>query len=129
MKRQIVRLFFWIGLFGFLSACPKPGPTPVPGPIPTDVFHGQIFDCTGLDTTASQSYAITCSDSSDMNTCLLGYYNTGVPLAMLACGARDAEMVVFVEVAKGDAGAEIRSQAATLRAWFANEDITLRSAP
>jgi hypothetical protein len=135
MKRLIPFLFCLA-----CSGCPQPLPPPVPGPTPVadaapdaqpvpDPFTKKVFDCTGLDTTAAQSYANHCGASPSVAACMIGYANTGVPLTALVCGARDVEMAAFVIVAKGDAGADTRLRAASLRAWFEAENILLRSAP
>jgi len=113
-----------------VDAAPAPSPTPAVDATPpaSDPFAGQIFDCTGLDTTSAQPYADQCGDSGSVGPCMNRLaVSKSVPL--LVCGARDAEMAAFVLVGRGDAGAGIRQRAAALRAWFANENILLRSSP
>jgi len=122
------------------SGCPQPIQPPVPGPTPVadaaldvpafhDLFTGQIYDCTLVDTTSAQPYAATCGDSSNVAECMVGQVSVGINAGLLACAARDAEMAAFVVVAKGVASDAIKHRAATLRAWFYAEHMTLRSAP
>ena len=117
-----------------LASCPQPLP-PTPPPVPVadaaapDLFTGQSYDCTGLDTTSAQPYALTCADLANTAECLCNYVATGVPAALMACAARDAETALFVGVAKGTASETDKARAARLRAWFWQEQMTLRSAP
>ena len=118
-----------------LSGCPKPlPPTPTPVPVadaaPADnVFTGKTVDCTGMDTSSAQPYALTCADMENTGVCLCNYVNTGVPVALMACAARDAETAAFIEVAKGTASDVTKARASRLRAWFWSEQMTLRSSP
>ena len=117
-----------------LAGCPQPyPPTPPPTPVADaaapDLFTGQMYDCTGLDTTSAQPYALTCADLVNTGTCLLNYVATGVPAALLACAARDAEAFLFREMALGVATETTKARAARLRAWFKSEGMTLRSSP
>ena len=129
--------FLYVALYALtmLVACPQPlPPTPPPTPVadaapPDNVFAGKTFDCTGMDTTSAQPYANTCGDMTNTGTCLVNYVNTGVPVALMACAARDAETAAFVEVAKGTANDTTKARASRLRAWFWAEGMTLRSAP
>ena len=114
-----------------LAACPHPLP-PVPS-LPdgatSDLFTFQTYDCTGMDTTSAQPYALTCADLINTGECLVNYVRTGVPPALMACAARDAETAALLEVAKGTASETTRARGARLRAWFWAESMTLRSAP
>ena len=97
-----------------------------------DPFAGQIFDCTGLDTTQAQVYASECADYSSMTltNCLASAISqSGLSLGTIICGARDAEMAAFVIVDKGAATPAMQARANTLRQWFATEQPLLRSAP
>ena len=111
-----------------------PGPTPAADAAPDapafhDLFTGQIYDCTLVDTTIAQPYAATCGDSSNVAECMVGQVSLGINAGLLACAARDAEMAAFVVVAEGIASDAIKHRATTLRGWFSAEHMTLRSAP
>ena len=142
MNRLIV---FFSLLIASCAQCP-PTPTPPPSqldaapvadtsPTPAvdafpDPFAGRLFDCTGLDTKIEQVYASTCADKGgNMTACLLAHVSDGVGIGILACGARDAEMAALVFVDNGSASPTIKNRATILRSWFANENLTLRSAP
>ena len=121
-----------------LAGCtqPQPGPAPIPPPAPvpdaappSDLFAGKLFDCSRLDTSSTLPAANTCGDTTDVSSCLASYFALGISAASLACAARDAEMAAFVEVDRGTADDGIKARAATLRAWFKAENITLRSSP
>jgi hypothetical protein len=133
MIRFLLAFFLALALAFALSACPHPlPPTPVPATDaapPDEVFSGRTFDCTGLDTTSAQPYALTCADLENTGECLINYTKTGVPPALMACAARDAEMLLFVEVAKETAGEATKVRAGRLRAWMWAERMTLRGAP
>lgn len=111
-----------------LSGCPQPLPPTPPGPTP-DPFAGKIFDCTDLDTSGAVAYATTCADREATGECLVNYASTGVPAALLACAARDAEVSAFVEVGRGTASEVTQIRASRLRAWLRAEGMTLRGAP
>jgi hypothetical protein len=131
----VLSAFLGVAIAFALSGCPQPlPPTPPPGPVadaaPADnVFYGKTVDCTGIDTSSAQPYALTCADMENTGVCLINYVNTGVPAALMACAARDAEMLLFVAVANGTASDITAARATRLRAWFWQEQMTLRSAP
>jgi hypothetical protein len=123
-----------LAFVALLSGCPHPLPPPVaPDAGASDatvsLFYGKSVDCTERDTTLAQPYALTCADVENTNECLENYVKTGVPLALMACAARDVEVTLFGEVAKGTATATTRDRAARLRAWYWAQRMTLRGAP
>ena len=134
MTRAAYLLAAALGVALAFAACPQPLP-PTPPPVPVadaaapDLFTGQSYDCTGLDTTSAQPYALTCADLTNTAECLVNYVNTGVPAALMACAARDAEMFLFRDISMGIASDVTKARAARLRAWFWQEGMTLRSAP
>jgi hypothetical protein len=114
-----------------LDAAPTSDTTPAPAlDVQPDPFAGKTFDCTGSNTTVEQGYAVVCVDKGgDLTSCLLDHVSDVVGVGILACGARDAEMAAFVAVDNGTASATVKNRAAILRAWFAKENLLLRSAP
>jgi hypothetical protein len=130
----VLSAFLGVAMAFALSGCPQPlPPTPPPGPAADaaapDLFTGITVDCTGLNTTSAQPYALTCADLTNTADCLVGYVNTGVPATLMACAARDAEMFLFRDISMGIANDVTKARAARLRAWFWQEQMTLRSAP
>ena len=114
-----------------LDAAPTSDTTPAPAvDVRPDPFAGKTFDCTSGNTTVEQGYAVACLDKGgDLTSCLLGYVSDSVGVGILACGARDAEMAAFVAVDNGTASTTVKNRASILRAWFAKENLLLRSAP
>jgi hypothetical protein len=115
----------WLALAVLL--CAGCATTPPPAPTPTDtVFYGQTFDCTSLDTRAAQGDALKCADTADVQACMIETAHAdGAP--DIVCGARDAQVAIFIQAARGAASDATKAQSAKLRAWLLAEKIQLRN--
>ena len=123
----ITRAFLGIVCIGALlwTNCVHPTP-PASVDAGGDIFAGGSYDCTGLDTTDGQAQANRCAIGPDLGGCMVADA-LQTPAAELACGARDAQMLAFKQVAAGVATDDTKARAAALRAWIRDHNLTLRN--
>ena len=119
MKKFVFSILLVLGVF---THCTQPAPIVHP----SDMFYGQAYDCSDLDTKIGQVQADQCALANDITACLVNA-SASVDVNQLACGARDAQMLDYVQVAKGVATPETKVRAAALRNWLINHSLTFRN--
>jgi hypothetical protein len=98
---------------------------PVPDQ-PGDVLAGRTYDCTEIDTRVTQNRALACAALADLPTCMVELSrDAGEPDAV--CGARDAQVAIFIRAAQGTASDDEKARAENLRAWLLAEKVQLRN--
>ena len=119
MKKIVLSVFLFLSMF---TGCN----TTAPVVHPTDMFYGQSYDCSDLSTRQGQEKADECALANDVTACLVSA-SAAIDATTLACGARDAQMLDYVKVAKGTATPDVKVRAAALRNWLINHSLTFRN--